>query len=137
MALPPLNETAGPLKKGVALMALLYLMSAVLPASLFGRHGDPQLVPGWVGRAIFIADALVFGAIFYGLMKRKPIFWTLIPILLGAYLASFVIGSFWSIRHLANYSHVPWFPIYLMYVILVSGFIVFVLWWRKQKSYFR
>jgi hypothetical protein len=112
-------------------MAFGFLISALLATSSIVA---PQrtIAPEWVVRAIYFLDFLLLGGIFYGLQTRKTIYWKLIPVLLGIFLLSFVIGSLWSIIQLS----LPWVPFVFVIVLIFIGSLFFGAWWRKQKNYF-
>lgn len=132
VALPSMAEHAGVLKKGCAFLAVLYLVWALLPYSLLGMPRAVQLSPEWVSRATFLAWSLLFGAVFYGLKKRTPIYWKLIPLLIGVYAAANFAGAAWSTERLSK----PLAPFLFGGIAIIGAFTVFLLWWRKQWSFF-
>lgn len=132
IALPPIAELSGVLKKGCAFLAIAYLVWALLPYSLLGMHRGAQLSPEWASRTIFFAWFLVFGTMFYGLKRRTPIYWKLIPLLFGTYLTVDLAGAVWSLRQLSK----PVAPFLVVIVALIVAFAAFLVWWRKQKSFF-
>jgi hypothetical protein len=117
-----------------AILALAYLVTALLPAHLLvpQHSGLKATVPEWVGRALSIADFLLLAAMFYGVQKRKPIYWRLIPVLLGIFLLSVVIPTLWSLIRLS----LPWAPFMFIVVFFFIGALFFGAWWRNQKNYF-
>jgi hypothetical protein len=133
MLLPRIAEIIGTLKKGSALLAVFYLVYALLPYGYLGMNGGPQLLPEWASRAWFFVCSMLFAAIFYGLQKRTLVYWKVIPALIGAYGLVHFAGAVWATRHLTQ----SWLPSLLFggpFIFCV--FTVFILWWRKQKNYF-
>ncbi len=55
-----------------ALAALGDLATALLPMSFFPPH--VEIIPEWLGRAVSIANFLLFGTMAYGIYTRKVIF---------------------------------------------------------------
>jgi hypothetical protein len=117
-----------------AILALVYLVGAFLPPSfVVTQHsGAGPIAPEWVGRAISIADFLLLGIMFYGVQKRKLIYWRLIPFLLGLFLLSVVIPPLWSLIRLS----LPWVPFIFIVVAIFIGALFLSAWWRNQKIYF-
>ena len=113
-----------------AAMALGCLVSALIPMSIVPKH--TATAPEWVGRAIYIGDFLLLGTMFYGMQKRKPIYWRLIPILMTIYLLSVAMTALWTFSQLS----LPWSPIVFTFVFIFIGLLFFIAWWRNQKSYF-
>jgi len=80
-----------------------------------------------------LIDALTFGSIFYGIHKRISIFWKMIPALILIFILKMNIFADW---YLISHS-LPWLPfLAMMIVICLGGGMLFVPWWRQQKSYF-
>ena len=117
-----------------ALTALSYLVAALLPAHLLGNqpNGINSTAPEWIGRTLFFAYFLLLGTVTFGIQTRKPIYWKLIPILLGIFLLSIVIGALWSFILLS----LPWIPFMFVVVVIFIGALFFGGWWRNQRSYF-
>jgi hypothetical protein len=113
-----------------AAMALGCLVSALIPTSIVPQHTGTT--PEWVDRAIYFGGFLLLGTIFYGMQKRKPIYWRLIPILMAIYLLSVVISTLWNLSRLS----LPWLPFIFTFAFIFMGFLFFIAWWRNQKSYF-
>ena len=109
--------------------ALVYLVNALVPTPFIGAD---TAAPSLTVPAGMTADFLLFGAIFYGLQKRKLIYWRLIPVLMVALLMLHLgFPLLYYIRHSQ-----PWVPFVSVIVIFVIGFLIFMAWWRNQKSYF-
>jgi hypothetical protein len=133
MVLPRITEVIGTLKKGSAFLAVAYLVYALLPYSRLGMHGGPQLFPEWASRAWFLVCSLFFATIFYGLKKRTPIYWKVIPVLSGIYIVVHFVGAVLTTHHLSQ----AWLPLLMFGGPTIFGaFTIFVLWWRKQRNYF-
>jgi hypothetical protein len=117
-----------------AIMALPYLVTAFLPMHFNVAHhnGAGTIGSEWGARAVAIADVLLLGAMFYGLHRRNPIYWILIPILMVAYLLSVVIPPLWTIVSLS----LPWVPFMFIVFLFAVGALGFCAWWRHQRSYF-
>jgi len=113
-----------------AAMALGSLGSAIVPMSIVPQN--TATAPEWVGRAIYVGDFLLLGTMFYGMQKREPIYWRLIPVLMAIYLLSVAIPALWTLSRLS----LPWFPIIVTLVFIFIGLLFFIAWWRNQKSYF-
>jgi hypothetical protein len=113
-----------------AAMALGSLAGALIPTSIVPQH--TATAPEWVGRAIYTGDFLLLGTVFYGMQKRKPIYWRLIPVLMAIYLLSVAIPTLWTVSRLS----LPWFPFIVTFVFIFIGLLFFIAWWRNQKSYF-
>jgi hypothetical protein len=118
-------------KYSCAALGLSYLISALLPASIIVTQ-PTAVTSEWVGRLIYIGDFLLLSAMIYGVQKRTPIYWKLIPGLLGVFLLSVVIGTLWSLIALS----MPWVPFTFIITFIFIGFLAFIAWWRNQKSYF-
>ncbi len=113
-----------------ALAALGDLATALIPMSFFPQH--VEIIPEWIGRAVFMANFLLFGTISYGIYTRKEIFWRITPILIVIPFLSDLIVSLWAPDQGLQY----WLPIGLMIGFIIIGELFFVAWWRKQKIYF-
>jgi len=118
-----------------AFLALTYLAYALLPLRVFESLGIPvslSMQPEWLGRAVSLAYSLGFGTIAYGLQKRTPIFWRLIPILVIAYfLLGFIyLFLFWHERSLSL------FPIWIGVFFFLIVAVFFYSRWRGMRSYF-
>jgi hypothetical protein len=113
-----------------AAMALSCLVSALIPMSIVPQH--TATAPEWLGRVIYIGDFLLLGTMFYGMQKRKPIYWRLIPVLMAIYLLSVVVPALWTLSRLS----LPWFPIIFTFVFIFIVLLFFIAWWRNQRSYF-
>jgi hypothetical protein len=111
-------------------MALGSLVGALIPMSIVPQH--IATVPEWVGRALYTADFLFLGTMFYGLQRPKPIYWKLIPVLMVIFLLSVLISTLWSAFRLS----LPLLPFMILVVFMFVGLLVFIAWWRKQKNYF-
>lgn len=123
------------LKYGCALCALTYFIYVFLPADfIVAQHSKTAAnVSEWFSRAISFALFLLYGAIFYGLQKRRAIFWRLIPVLVGTIFLETTIGALSTPPQ--NVS-MPWYLYFLIPVLVLMLFLVFIAWWRHQKSYF-
>ena len=113
-----------------AMLALAYLVGAALPYTQ--PSGAPQTAPVWVGRAALAMNALLFCVMFLGMQSRRPVFWRLIPVLMTMFLLINTIGPIWSMIQLSQ----PWLPFLSVVIFIVIGLLVFMVWWRRQKSYF-
>lgn len=122
------------LKYSCAILALVYLATALVPSHfMLVQHTKIEsIIPEWIARAISISYSVLLFAIFYGLQKRIPIYWILVPILLGLFILGLLIPAFWSLFRLSQ----PWIPFIFVIVFISIGFLVFIAWWRKQRSYF-
>jgi hypothetical protein len=122
------------IKYGCAILALTYLVYAVLPPHLLtpqhSRAAD--VFPEWSAWVMDIVYACLYGATAYGLHKRAPLYWRLIPFLVGILLLSVFIPAIWTLHQLS----MPRFP--LMFAVLTgfAAFFVFFAWWRNQIDYF-
>jgi hypothetical protein len=66
------------------------------------------------------------------MQNRKLIFWRLIPVLMTILLLSNTIGPLWTAILLSE----PLLPFVFIVVFIAIGSLVFMTWWRNQKSYF-
>ena len=71
----------GDFKLGCAILALAYLISALLVPESLNFWSFPN-----------IACALIFGISAYDVHTRQSIFWKIIPVLLGAYVLIEIVG---------------------------------------------
>jgi hypothetical protein len=108
-----------------AIVALAYLATAFLPTHYIGYERS-------VAHAIFIIDFLLVGAMFYGMQKRKSLYWILIPIFMTIYLLFATIPALWTAVRLG----LPWLPLIFIFFFIGIGLMGFLAWWRKQKGYF-
>jgi hypothetical protein len=117
-----------------ASLALLYLVNAFLPTHFtVAQHSRVEAItPEWAGRMISTAYFLFLGAISYGVQQRKPIYWRLIPVLLGIYLLGVFVPALWTFSQL----HLPWLPFLFIGGVMFIAFLVFIAWWRNQRRYF-
>jgi len=123
------------LKYGCALTALTYFVYVFLPSHfIVAQHSKAgENLPDWFSRTTSLALFLLYGVIFYGLQKRRAIFWRLIPVLVATIFLGTTIGAL-SIPP-PNVS-IPWFLYFLIPILVLTLFLVFIAWWRHQKSYF-
>jgi hypothetical protein len=123
------------LKNGCLFLALAYLVYATpLPHFILPEPESIKAValPAWLGRMIYFIYFLLFAVMFYGFHMRKPIYWRIIPVLIAAYLLAGVFGELWILIRLS----LPWVPFVFFIVAEFVSFLVFFIWWRKQKDYF-
>ena len=128
------HEHMKSIKYGCAFLALVYLVYALLPSHfIMTQHSRvEEIFPEWFGRVIDIVLVCLYGAISYALYKRTPLYWRLIPFLVGILLLCVFIPAIWTLHQLS----MPWFP--LMFAILAGfiAFLAFIAWWRNQRDYF-
>lgn len=117
-----------------ATIALTYLVTALLPTNFIAPSPSwaGAVGPEWIGRAISTVYFLLLGTIFYGLQRRRPIYWRLIPILLTTYLLGVAIPALWTYIRL----ELPWRPFLIIFVFIFIGMLGFMAWWRNQKNHF-
>jgi hypothetical protein len=122
------------IRYGCAFLALLYFVYALLPSHfIVAQHSRAEEVfPEWFDRTIDIVYVSLYGIISYGLCRRTPLYWRLIPFLLGILLLCVFIPAIWTLHQLS----LPWFPLIFGLVATFIAFPAFIAWWRNQKDYF-
>jgi phosphoglycerol transferase MdoB-like AlkP superfamily enzyme len=121
------------LKYGCAIVAVAYFAAAVLPTSLLWPHAsEQQLASAWLTRAAMTVNFLLFGAIFYGIQKRTPIYWKLIPFITAALFLANLIPPLVTLISLSR----PWLPFLFIIGFACVFFLIFMMWWRNQRGYF-
>lgn len=91
-----------------------------------------QTSPVWFSQILYSGYFLLFAIAYYGIRKRKLIYWKIIPTLLWIFLISFV-----SIAMLSPISlSLPWVPLLAVVAVFFVGGAVFCVWWQKQRGYF-
>jgi len=128
-----LDDVADTWKKFSAFGAIAYFVYALLPYAYLGMRSASDLSSDWPGRAQALAVSLMFAVVFYGLRNRTPIYWKVIPTLIGIYGLSSILGGAWTFYYRSQ----PWILVVAFGGPVVLGaFVFFIVWWRKQKSYF-
>jgi hypothetical protein len=118
-------------KWGCAIVALAYLVGAFLPTHVMAPQYSSTGTE-WIGRAILIMNFLFVGAMFYGMQRRKLVYWRLIPILMAMYMLSALIPALWTAIRLGS----SLLPFIFMLIIIFFGMLAFIAWWRNRKPYF-
>ena len=122
------------LKYGCAVLAAVYLAFALLPSSILTSLPSTKVdwAPECLDRVIAFALFLILGIIFYGIQKRAPLFWNLIPILTYMFILTFIVSTFLTLIELS----LPWAPFVAVSFFLLIAPLWFYSWWRKQRAYF-
>ena len=133
MAQRTLGDVADTWKKFSAFGAFAYFVYALLPYAHLGMRSASNASSDWAGRAQGLAVSLMFAVIFHGMRKRTPIYWKVIPTLIGIYGLTAVLGGTWTLYHRSQ----SWIPLVAFGgPALLGAFLIFIVWWRKQRSYF-
>jgi hypothetical protein len=122
-------------KYGCALLALVYLVYALLPSSFFANFHAPMVhwAPEWFSRTHSFINFLIFGTIAYGLQKRAPVFWRLIPALIFIFLLMFFISALLTVIEFSW----PLLPFLFFMLVVFIGVACLYPQWQKQRGYFR
>jgi hypothetical protein len=133
MAQRTLGDVADTWMKFSAFGAIAYFIYALLPYTYFGMRSASDASSDLAGRAQALAVSLMFAVVFYGLRKHTSIYWKVIPTLIGIYGSTWFLGGTWTLYHRSQ----PRIPLVAFGgPALLGAFLIFIVWWRKQRSYF-
>src|SRR6185437_9907463 len=127
MARRTLGDVADTWKKFTAFGAIAYFVYALLPYADLGMRSASDVSSDLAGRAQALAISLMCAVVFYGLRKRTPIYWKVIPTLIGICALNSVLGGAWTFYQRSQ----PWILV-VAFVgpALLGAFLVFIVWWR-------
>jgi len=90
------------------------------------------IMPVWVSQILYFVYFLLFSVMFYGIRKRKQIYWKLMPLFIFLFILIFITFFIWYMI----LGVLPWALCLFISIIFPLGGMIFCIWWQKQRGYF-